>query len=80
MMAVHFVGFRGDEYLSAVRVWGQPDFIHMGWDRRARREIDFERDTIVFAKGEHDQPVAARNFNDIIETPSSGICLEDEGA
>lgn len=38
-MAVHFVGFRGDEYRSAVKVWGEPDFIHLGWDRRARREI-----------------------------------------
>lgn len=65
--AVHFVGFRGDEYLSAVRVWGKPGFIHMGWDRRARRDIDFERDTIVFARGPHDQPVAERNFDDIRE-------------
>lgn len=65
--AVHFVGFRGDEYLSAVRVWGRPDFIHMGWDRRSRRDIDFGSDTIVFARGPHDQPYAARNFNDINE-------------
>ncbi len=65
--AVHFVGFRGEEYLSAVRVWGKPGFIHMGWDRRSRRDIDPEKDTIVFAKGSHDQAYSARNFNDIIE-------------
>lgn len=69
--AVHFVGFRGDEYISACRAFGKPDFIHMGWDRRARREIDFDRDLIVFAHGEHDQAFAARNFDDIREpTPT----------
>ena len=36
---IHFVGFRGEEFRSAVRVWGRPDFIHRGWDLRARREI-----------------------------------------
>ena len=68
--AVHFVGFRAEEYWSAVRVFGRPDFIHMGWDRRARRDIDMDLDVIVFAKGPHDQPVAARNFDDIREPPA----------
>lgn len=67
MAATHFVGFRGDEYGRACRVFGRPDFVHIGWDKRARREIDFERDTIVFATGEHDQPFSARNFDDIRE-------------
>lgn len=67
MRAVHFVGFRGDEYLSAVRVWGFPDFIHRGWDRRAQREIA-DGDTIVFAKGPPDQPMRPRNFDDIDES------------
>lgn len=48
--AVHFVGFRGEEYWSAVRIWGRPTFIHRGWDTRARREIA-DGDVIVFAKG-----------------------------
>jgi len=65
-MAVHFVGFRDDRYLAAVRVWGKPDVIHMGWDRRARREIA-DGDTVVFARGPHDQAPAERNYNDIIE-------------
>ena len=36
---LHFVGFRGEEYWSAVKVWGFPDFYHRGWDTRAAREI-----------------------------------------
>jgi hypothetical protein len=28
MVCVHFIGFRGEEYWSAVRVWGKPHFIH----------------------------------------------------
>lgn len=64
--ALHFVWFRGDEYTRAVQVWGKPDFIHRGWDRRAQREIA-EGDTVVFAKGDMDQPVAPFNFNDLDE-------------
>lgn len=70
---VHFVAFRGEEYWSAVRVWGRPDFIHMGWDRRARREIG-DRDIVVFAKGTEADPFPVNprtgremNFPDIIE-------------
>jgi len=61
--ALHFVGFRDDRYWNAVRVWGWPDFIHQGWDRRARREI-MPGDTIVFAKGDHDQPFNPYNYDD----------------
>ena len=46
---VHFVGFRGDEYVSAVRVFGKPDFIHRIWDVRAAAEVQPE-DTVVFAR------------------------------
>jgi len=74
-MAVHFVGFRGDEYHRARRVFGSPDFIHIGWDRRSRREIA-DGDLIVFAKGPHDQPCADRNFDDIREpTPNAERCV-----
>ncbi len=66
MRAVHFVGFRGDEYARACRVFGAPDFVHLGWDRRARREIA-DGDLVVFAKGPHDQQFSAKNFNDILE-------------
>lgn len=60
---IHFVGFRGDEYWSAVKVWGKPDFFHRGWDSRAAREIH-ETDTVVFAKGEWTQPIAKYTFDD----------------
>ena len=61
--AVHFVGFRDDRFWNAVRVFGQPDFVHQGWDRRAQREI-MEGDTIVFANGNSTQPVRQFNFDD----------------
>jgi hypothetical protein len=64
---VHFVGFRGEEYWSAVKVWGEPHFIHRGWDLRALREVDPECDLVVFATGEHDQVPRRQSFNDIDE-------------
>jgi hypothetical protein len=63
---VHFVGFRGDEFWSAVRLWGRPDFIHRRWDKRAQREI-CEEDLVIFAVGDWTQPVAAHNGDDIDE-------------
>lgn len=64
--ALHFVGFRGAEYVSAVRVWGRPDFFHVGWDLRAQREIA-EGDVVVFARGPSDQAPSVRSFPDIVE-------------
>ena len=46
---VNFIGFRGDEYNSAVKIWGKPDFIHPVHDRRAYVEIDKENDILIFA-------------------------------
>lgn len=63
---VHFVGFRGEEYWSAVKVWDLPDFIHMAFDRRAAIEIQ-PGDTVIFATGEHDQPPAPFSFADTKE-------------
>ncbi|KQN09832.1 hypothetical protein ASE85_02540 [Sphingobium sp. Leaf26] len=63
--AIHFVGFRGDEYWSAVKVWGLPHFIHMGNDTRMRREIHCT-DTVVFANGAEAR-AAERNFSDTKE-------------
>lgn len=63
---VHFIGFRGDEYLSAIRIFGKPDMIHMGWDKRAQREIG-EDDLVVFAKGDEHQPLSEFNYPDIKE-------------
>lgn len=67
---LHFVGFRGDEYHRAIRIFGRPDFIHIGWDLRAQRKIA-EGDVVVFAKGDEHQVPATRSFADIIEAPES---------
>lgn len=61
--AIHFVGFRGDEYLSAIRVWGKPGFIHMANDMRMRREV-CDGDTVVYARG-CEARVAERNASDL---------------
>ena len=36
--SLHFVRFRDDRYLTAVKVFGRPDFIHRHWDHRAVAE------------------------------------------
>lgn len=53
--AVHFVGFRDDRYWNAVRIWGQPDFIHETWDNYARDDMA-PRDIVIFANGDWDRP------------------------
>lgn len=62
--AVHFVWFRGDEYLRAQRVWGPPDFVHHGYDLRALRDTH-PGDTVVFARGGHDQAPSERSYADL---------------
>jgi hypothetical protein len=54
MGQLHFVGFRGDEFLSAVRAFGEPDFFHRVFDRRAVAEF-CDGDTVVFARGAEDR-------------------------
>ena len=63
---LHFVGFRGDEYTSGVKVWGKPDFIHMGHDNRMRRDTA-PQDTIVTANGYEAKPMTRFNYPDRIE-------------
>lgn len=49
---VHFVGFKGDEYTRAVRVFGRPDFIHRKNDIRLQRGGELHpSDIIVYANG-----------------------------
>ena len=51
-MHIHFVGFRTDsEYWSAVRVFGQPDFIHMWHDSRMYGDIGPTDKVIFGSKG-----------------------------
>lgn len=63
--ALHFVGFRNDAYNRAVRLFGKPDFIHRHWDKRAVDEV-FEGDTVVFAVGDENQPVALHSDDDSV--------------
>lgn len=50
--AVHFVGFRGDEYARATKVWGKPDFIHRMMDPRLVLGGELApHDTVVIANG-----------------------------
>ena len=49
-MATHFVGFRGEEYHSAVKAFGLPDFYHRSYDSRALAEF-CDGDVVVLANG-----------------------------
>ena len=47
---IHFVGFKGNEYNSAVKIWGNPDFYHRVHDLRAQAEF-MKNDIVIFANG-----------------------------
>lgn len=47
---VHFIGFDGDGFAAAVKVFGHPDFIHKFFDKRSLGDIDFDNDTVVFGR------------------------------
>lgn len=59
----HFVGFKDDRYLAAVKVWGRPDFVHRFWDRRAVDEVAPE-DVVIFADGDERQTVREFAYDD----------------
>ena len=64
-MAVHFVNFRGDEYVRAVRIWGRPDFVHPVWDARAKYGGELHPDdVVVFAKGSEEEPLVKFTWDD----------------
>lgn len=65
--AVHFIGFKGEEYWSAVRIWGRPGFIHRRWDMRAKRDIDPEVDVVVFAQGTGADQPSVKSGDDLKE-------------
>ena len=44
---VHYVGFRGDEYVRAYRVWGGPVMIHKDNDPRVMTEVGPD-DVVVY--------------------------------
>ena len=59
----HFVGFKDDRYLTAVKTFGKPDFIHRFWDRRARDEVA-PGDVVFFADGDETQAIREFAFDD----------------
>lgn len=65
-LCLHFVRFSGDEYNRARSVFGNPDFVHRLWDRRAQRDV-YPGDTVVFAKGDADQPLSKFSANNMFE-------------
>ncbi len=65
LMAVHFIGFRGDEYGRASLVWGLPDFIHLINDTRIWREVTDE-DIVIFGPAAHPSIVAERSGDDLV--------------
>jgi hypothetical protein len=58
---IHFVGFRTkQQFTNAVRVFGQPDFVHSIHDNRMYGDtgfpIDPKTDCVVFGDKGHDTP------------------------
>lgn len=47
---LHFVGFKGDEFNRALRVFGPPAYVHPTWDVRAEQEWA-PGDVVVYANG-----------------------------
>lgn len=52
--SVHFVGFRGDEFVRAVRVWGWPDFIHAWHDHRMYGDVGPDDVIVLGPKGKEE--------------------------
>ena len=81
MKATHFVRFddnHGQQFWNAVRAFGPPHFLHRNWDQRARREIA-DGDTVVFAKGDENQPVSPFNGDDEYYVRSLGVPVRGLG-
>ncbi len=62
-MSVHFIGFRGDEFNRAIRVFGQPDFIHMWHDHRMYGDVG-DGDTLVFANKANPNVISQYSWQD----------------
>ena len=61
---VHFVGFRGDEYLSAVKVFGKPDFFHRVFDDRVIFGGEVGDNDITIFANRADKKYSKFTFND----------------
>jgi hypothetical protein len=60
---MHFVGFKDDRVYHALKVFGQPDFWHRKWDKRAVDEV-VPGDWAVFADGNEFSKVDPYGFDD----------------
>lgn len=63
MSHVHFIGFRGNEYWSARRVWGRPDFIHLIHDVRMYGDVA-DDDVLVFGPKADPDKVSEYSWQD----------------
>lgn len=63
---VHYIGFRGDEFVRAYKIFGGPVMIHRTHDPRSQRDIDPEKDVVIFANGESEDYVHSRNSPDVV--------------
>ena len=54
---VHYIGFRGDEYTRAYRLFGGPAMIHRVNDIRTQSEIDPDNDVAIYAGKEREDCV-----------------------
>jgi hypothetical protein len=61
--AIHFVGFKGEEFHRAVKVFGAPDFIHRWNDGRCRSMIE-PQDVAIYANGTEVPNPSVYSFDD----------------
>ena len=62
---VHYVGFRGDEFTRAERLFGGPVMIHRHNDIRTQSEIDPDVDLVIYANDEREENVRPRPSVDV---------------
>lgn len=63
MKHTHFIGFRGEEYWNAVKVFGLPDFIHMWHDNRMYGDVG-EEDILIFASKANPNHISKYSWQD----------------
>jgi len=63
---VHYIGFRGDEYVRAHRIFGGPVMIHRVNDRRTQSEIDPDHDLAIYAGSERETRVREIPGTDVV--------------